>query len=501
MFPLGHSGLVDFLNLCTDYPSSSLYISRVKATSIRRNIENAVYSVKADEFIAHVKNYRTQKSTISDSGSSDYQGPSKLKNCRTQMSTISNSGTSHHQGTSKQDHAGSVQREQPKQQQTTIAVETNFSDARILIDRMLRKIPSYHEQSTIISTYREVKVTGDADIREVSGAEEMCDIPNFEGLAWEVECSSCVWKLFKHRPYYLKTKFNRVIHKLASGQWDPSLRKVIKGVRSVQIYEAELSKDARVIWKIGISRMKDTPLYTQVISILDIVFDHDNLRRAIDKVADAHRKGQECQWTKTLMGIKHQQFLGKRSETFREPVLYKEEKQATDASTCELTQLYPLVDVSETAFHIYRFHSFTTSMAKCIIQDNYTAQFPFKLSDEEHVIINSKPYEPILLLGRSGTGKTTCCLYRLWQNFCSQWNTGNETDDLSLTETDMLQTSLRENTERPSSPSRGQCGKYIFRSEYRNTLLYFPYFFHSKCPIKCHIKSYKDVYIQLFFLS
>lgn len=27
----------------------------------------------------------------------------------------------------------------------------------------------------------------------------------------------------------------------------------------------------------------------------------------------------------------------------------------------------------------------------------------------------------ILLLGRSGTGKTTCCLYRLWNQFQAYW--------------------------------------------------------------------------------
>ena len=27
------------------------------------------------------------------------------------------------------------------------------------------------------------------------------------------------------------------------------------------------------------------------------------------------------------------------------------------------------------------------------------------------------------MLGRSGTGKTTCCLYRLWSQFLNYWNT------------------------------------------------------------------------------
>ena len=49
--------------------------------------------------------------------------------------------------------------------------------------------------------------------------------------------------------------------------------------------------------------------------------------------------------------------------------------------------------------------------------------FPFKITELEHAIVNLHPDPPIpiILLGRSGTGKTTCCLYRLWDNFQRYW--------------------------------------------------------------------------------
>jgi hypothetical protein len=43
-------------------------------------------------------------------------------------------------------------------------------------------------------------------------------------------------------------------------------------------------------------------------------------------------------------------------------------------------------------------------------------ELPFKLSPAEWEIITRTPHPPasIILLGRSGTGKTTCAVYRMW---------------------------------------------------------------------------------------
>lgn len=42
--------------------------------------------------------------------------------------------------------------------------------------------------------------------------------------------------------------------------------------------------------------------------------------------------------------------------------------------------------------------------------------FPFRVSPSEQAIIESDPDPPcsIVLVGRSGTGKTTCAVFRMW---------------------------------------------------------------------------------------
>lgn len=52
-----------------------------------------------------------------------------------------------------------------------------------------------------------------------------------------------------------------------------------------------------------------------------------------------------------------------------------------------------------------------------------SVDYPFRVGELEYAVIdlNPKPMEPVILIGRSGTGKTTCCLYRLWKKFYSYW--------------------------------------------------------------------------------
>ena len=65
----------------------------------------------------------------------------------------------------------------------------------------------------------------------------------------------------------------------------------------------------------------------------------------------------------------------------------------------------------------------------CSQRDVFDVNYAFKegflleqrLSPEENDIIDKDPNESIILLGRSGTGKTICCLNRLWKQFFDYW--------------------------------------------------------------------------------
>lgn len=58
--------------------------------------------------------------------------------------------------------------------------------------------------------------------------------------------------------------------------------------------------------------------------------------------------------------------------------------------------------------------------------DDGEVDFPFRLSPKEQEIIEMVPNPPcsVLLLGRSGTGKTTCAVYRIWGHWMAHHGMG-----------------------------------------------------------------------------
>ena len=50
--------------------------------------------------------------------------------------------------------------------------------------------------------------------------------------------------------------------------------------------------------------------------------------------------------------------------------------------------------------------------------------FPFRVSPAEQRIIELNAPESIILLGRSGTGKTTCAVFRMFAHWLASWREG-----------------------------------------------------------------------------
>lgn len=59
-----------------------------------------------------------------------------------------------------------------------------------------------------------------------------------------------------------------------------------------------------------------------------------------------------------------------------------------------------------------KFYNLTEPFLKSIIDENDTEEFPFDLSPEELEIVKHFSTST-LILGRSGTGKTTCLLFKM----------------------------------------------------------------------------------------
>ena len=72
--------------------------------------------------------------------------------------------------------------------------------------------------------------------------------------------------------------------------------------------------------------------------------------------------------------------------------------------------LYPDAIIADS--DIDKFYAFTEPLIQSVFSDNMTAELPLDLSQNEECVI-SHFHTSTLILGRSGTGKTTCLLYKL----------------------------------------------------------------------------------------
>ncbi|KAK3609568.1 hypothetical protein CHS0354_019581 [Potamilus streckersoni] len=298
------------------------------------------------------------------------------------------------------------------------------------------------------------------DEEEEEVEEITIDAQVFDDLAWEVECTADVWKKLrdKHIPPAIKTRIVRKIHMLASGEWQPHLCKKLKMVpTSLQLYEAKVSKGGRVLWELAIAfspRCSETAeqllageeegafhsviggrIYSEIIRVWDIVLDHDKLYRSVQRSAEriikSHNRGESCIIQKKLRGIPV--FQTPTNTERRIPMLFAEAEVEVDFNNLseqqqkKLQQYFPPASPNETEYHILKFYSFTSALVSHVLQNiDIKVDFPFRVTDLEHAIITLKSKAPLLLLGRSGTGKTTCCLYRLWSQFLSYWTKAKE---------------------------------------------------------------------------
>lgn len=288
---------------------------------------------------------------------------------------------------------------------------------------------------------------------------ESC-LQDFENMTWEIECTSEMLKKLSSKVMtkVIKKKIILIIQQLGNGEWTQSLHKRLKHLKgSIQLFEAKLDKGARMLWELAIdfsprcsenqekifatersipSMEKSGRVYTEIIRIWDIVLDHCKLSDSIRAICSAYDRGFSCILRKKLKGINKGQVSANKKVQKRIPRCYVEDMEAERRIEHMDSEYFPPASSVDTEYNIMKFHSFSTNMAFNILNDmKATVEYPFRVGELEYAIIdlNPRPLEPIILIGRSGTGKTTCCLYRLWKKFHVYWEKAEQAGSPLLT--------------------------------------------------------------------
>uniref|UniRef100_A0A8C5IQJ4 Tetratricopeptide repeat and ankyrin repeat containing 1 n=1 Tax=Junco hyemalis TaxID=40217 RepID=A0A8C5IQJ4_JUNHY len=280
-------------------------------------------------------------------------------------------------------------------------------------------------------------------------------VQEFDNMTWEIECTPEMLKTLSSKavPHYLKTKTIMTIKRLGNGEWSRGLQKPLKHLKAdIQLYEAKLGKGARMLWELAIDfspRCSESPekimeteqtksrleksgrVYTEIIRIWAIVLDHCKLNRALENICISYNRGLSCILRKKLKGINEGHQNHSVTTQKRVPRCYIEDVEAEKSKEHTMPEYFPPASAAELEYNIMKFHSFSTNMALNIMNDvQSSVDYPFRVGELEYAVIdlNPKPMEPIILIGRSGTGKTTCCLYRLWKKFYSYWEKSSLAD-------------------------------------------------------------------------
>ena len=324
-------------------------------------------------------------------------------------------------------------------------------------DLTANETPKDHTfEASATSDYRQT----DATEQEITHDEVEVEIDfktPFEDLPWEVDCTDRVWKVMRSKKVdnNMRKRIIEKVQMLANGRWSKTLCKRLEGEpkkHGIHLYESKLTKGQRILWEETVAfsgRLSDLPenrlreetsegrIYSDIIRVWDIVLDHDKLQRSIDHIVKSHDRGMHCLIKKRLKGLPAESQNANTPSGERLPNKYVDPNIPAESINKKnipkkthprenLSQMFfPPASANEQEYHILKFYSFNTPLVRTVLESDTSTKvdFPFKITELEHAIVNLRPnpQTPIILLGRSGTGKTTCCLYRLWDNFQRYW--------------------------------------------------------------------------------
>ena len=296
----------------------------------------------------------------------------------------------------------------------------------------------------ILTTYSKDEL--ESDDEDFDDKEDL-NAEKFEDYTWEVECTESVWKTLAKLDRPLRKLAVSKIRRLAKGEWHHKFHIPLHNLSNLHLYELRLTKRSRIIWELAIAYSPrctqknqtlhvDSPgtvVYSEIIRIWSVALNCSSIESVVKQIEKSHVRGQASTVVKKLQQqkqhlLKHEEVLIMSRE--RVPRLFRVtdlEGSATCVSVTNSDYFYPPASTKDNEYSVVTFYSFSDGFIQNLLNsEDVRRDFPFKGWPKEHDIINLDQNESILLLGRSGTGKTTCCLYRLWNQFRCYWETASD---------------------------------------------------------------------------
>ena len=234
---------------------------------------------------------------------------------------------------------------------------------------------------------------------------------------WEVECTPRVLKKLKHKktPEKLRKAICATIFEdLAKGRhW----HQVKTSNKKHQLFKKSVvgKKQVIILWERVMqfsSKQTDTstsgPIYTDVVRLWDIIMNDKSYKQVIDEI--------ENSWERERTVARSEEHILNALGKFLQYQV-PERIVISDSNNAANIKAILSADPDPTQYKPLIVHMVPRKISEIISSCSRKFDLPIKLWPEEYDIIKMTSEEPLIVLGRSGTGKTTCCLYRMVQDF------------------------------------------------------------------------------------
>ncbi|EKV12225.1 TPR and ankyrin repeat-containing protein 1 [Penicillium digitatum PHI26] len=260
---------------------------------------------------------------------------------------------------------------------------------------------------------------------------------------WKVLLSDIAFKNLKK--LVREGEFGEVEQKLrdlASGEWkgkDLSHRvgsKQQKKRMQVPILEASASATVSILWQVDVGFYDELPwVQQQIVKVWQIVTSEEELEIAIEQIL-LIQESYTVELAQLCLERPVQQYDGTWTPRQFDNVRETGSSQMRSIASSKASPV--LVEMSN------KFYNLTEPFLKSIVDENDAEEFPFDLSPEELEIVRHFSTSS-LILGRSGTGKTTCLFFKMLAKHKARQSAsdGQQARQLLLTRSSYLASKLQ----------------------------------------------------------
>ncbi|KAK9819698.1 hypothetical protein WJX72_001361 [[Myrmecia] bisecta] len=205
-------------------------------------------------------------------------------------------------------------------------------------------------------------------------------------------------------------------------------------LRALELWRTKLTRGGRIVFEVALDFSETSSTWKEMLRLWVITLSHDRYEAELRSIQASHRKSTEVREKLKLEPLAPRGLPGPPDQRLpRDFRALKSEEDALDegragntkgselcaqdmAGDVELREHFPPASSSRDTYTLLKFYNLSANLVNSVLQglDDAHVDFPFRVSPAEQRIINLQTPTSIILLGRSGTGKTTCAVYRMW---------------------------------------------------------------------------------------